>query len=270
MNDLSNRTAGRAFMRRNGILSRHQSGHGFTLVELLVVIGIIALLIAILLPALSVARESASSLKCLSNLRQMAIAAHLYANENQGYYPPALMSGSDANYTYAYNWDYTIITERVSPFKAKYEPGLLWAGQADLQIQQCPSFYGKAMALNNPYTGYNYNTSYIGRGLLIASGIFDPPARVVKVRRPSETALFGDGQYKDGANKYMRSPTASGYISDNGVSRFGGTQGFRHRGRTNVAFCDGHAESLSQRFTGTNVTAGTGFISADNSLYDLE
>src|SRR6266496_791957 len=62
---------------------------GFTLVELLVVIGIIALLIAILLPALSRARESANMIKCQATLRSMAQAAHLHAAEHQGYMPLA-------------------------------------------------------------------------------------------------------------------------------------------------------------------------------------
>jgi prepilin-type processing-associated H-X9-DG protein/prepilin-type N-terminal cleavage/methylation domain-containing protein len=62
---------------------------GFTLVELLVVIGIIALLIAILLPALSRARESANMLKCQATLRSMAQAAHGHAAEHQGYMPLA-------------------------------------------------------------------------------------------------------------------------------------------------------------------------------------
>lgn len=73
------------------------SKRGFTLVELLVVIGIIALLISILLPSLNRARETANRVKCGSNLRQVGQAILLYSNENRGNYPRVRYSpGSSA------------------------------------------------------------------------------------------------------------------------------------------------------------------------------
>jgi prepilin-type N-terminal cleavage/methylation domain-containing protein len=62
--------------------------NAFTLVELLVVIGIIALLISILLPALNKARDSANTVACLSNIRQLGAAATNYAAEHKGYIIP--------------------------------------------------------------------------------------------------------------------------------------------------------------------------------------
>ena len=72
-------------MRRSNITSPR---HAFTLVELLVVIGIIALLIAVLLPALQRARDAANSAACLSNLRQMGQASVNYNIDNHGYMVP--------------------------------------------------------------------------------------------------------------------------------------------------------------------------------------
>src|SRR5882672_7223565 len=63
---------------------------GFTLVELLVVVAIIALLIAILLPAVSAAKEQANRVKCGANLRQIGMAQQMYAGENKGQYPRIL------------------------------------------------------------------------------------------------------------------------------------------------------------------------------------
>jgi len=261
--------------------------HGFTLIEVLVVVAILALLLAILLPSLGRAREITRSTQCLSNLRQMAIAAYGYASA-QGCFPPYLYSSPDA--LVSYGWDLQVQYRwEGGQRKAVVKAGLLWQGKTIDQINQCPKYKGSDNWAEYPFTGYNYNSSYVGyceyyaevsgwppapTGKLIVKA---NPARPEDVRRPAGCALFGDGEFVAGANKFMRSPFKGRDGSFSG--RSAGTQGYRHLKRTNVAFADGHAESWTKRFTDTydfdkpNVQPHgdvlTGFLSGDNSLYDL-
>src|SRR3954466_10866646 len=71
---------------------------GFTLVELLVVIGIIALLISVLLPALGKARGQAQLLACSARMRTLALVTIMYAGDNNGSMPPVAASGFNATY----------------------------------------------------------------------------------------------------------------------------------------------------------------------------
>ena len=238
----------------------------FTLIELLVVIGIISILAAMLLPVLSSSKKSAKRVQCLNNLHQMAVAAQIYLGDNGDYYPVAqyfdLVSGT------MYSWDLTVSYDTNG--NPVVVPGILWEGKGNAQIQQCPSYSGPANTPDNPYTGYNYNTSYIGHG---QGEAIEQPAKNSDLMHPSKTAVFGDGQYSGGADKYMRAPYPN--PGDAGFSgRWAGTQGFRHVKRTNVAYADSHATSVSTIYTNNAdgadlVTPGTGFLSSDNSAYDL-
>jgi prepilin-type processing-associated H-X9-DG protein len=109
------------------------------------------------------------------------------------------------------------------------------------------------------------------------------PAKTTQTRKPASCALFGDGQWKGGANKFMRSPWPWAGDYDFMI-RAGGTQGYRHNRMTNVVWCDGHASSQKELYTNStnkvnisieNYNATTkdckiGFLSADNSAYDLQ
>lgn len=244
---------------------------GLTLTEVTVVTSVAALLMAILLPVLDRARQQGKSVICLSNLRQLAMAAQLYVNNNDGYYPIAYRFELTDSKFIAYAWDFTTIKDW-SNGQEKVIPGLLWRGSTTQEIQQCPSFKGRHNWYNDPYTGYNYNTSYIGHGQRES---IVTPAMAVAVKRPSQCVLFGDGQWAGGANKFMRAPWPN--EGDAGFfGRAAGTQGYRHLGKTNVAYCDGSARSVSQMYRETDpaevgkIAPGTGFLSPDNSAYDLE
>ena len=242
----------------------------FTVVELLVVISVVACLMAVLMPAIARARQRGRAIACLSNIRQLAIASQLYVNNNDGFYPIAYMYKFTDTESVSYAWDFTTIINW-TPFEQKVVAGLLWEGETLEKVQQCPSFKGYHWSLADPYTGYNYNTSFIGHGQLESCVM---PAMAACVRRPERCALFGDGQWNGGANKFMRSPWPS--ECDTFAARAAGTQGYRHYGRTNVAYCDGHAATVKECFKNTeedeveNIAEGTGFLSPDNSAYDLK
>ena len=123
---------------------------GFTLIELLVVIAIIAILAGMLLPALSKAKEKAKRTKCLSSLRQLGIASHMYADDNNNHLPPMVNNQNQVG-----NWSWDMPQTVVS--------NLLGYG-FDRNILYCPSF-----AKQNNDTLWNFTSQFKVLGYAFAT-----------------------------------------------------------------------------------------------------
>jgi len=186
------------------------SARGFTVVETLAVIGAIAVLLAITVPAMSSVRASARAGKCQSNLRQLGVAATSYALQNRDRYPAAILYELTSGGLVTKAWDFEQLAD------GTVRPGAIWEfASGPAEVQQCPEFEGASTFGGDPYTGYNYNTTYIGAEgrfpELDADGRWRDGWKVARhglasgqLRRTTTTALFGDGGWRGGANKFMR------------------------------------------------------------------
>ena len=133
------------------------SARGFTVVETLAVIGAIAVLLAITVPAMSSVRASARAGKCQSNLRQLGVAATSYALQNRDRYPAAILYELTSAGLVTKAWDFEQLAD------GTVRPGAIWEfASGPAEVQQCPEFEGASTFGGDPYTGYNYNTTYIG------------------------------------------------------------------------------------------------------------
>lgn len=112
---------------------------GFTLVELLVVIGIIALLVGVLLPALQRARASAATVQCASNMRQVAIGLTAYTTDNRGRHMPSVVAGGGALYPNGWFWPNELVRLKYVPQPNGYTTGGVGSTTLGLKtIFNCP------------------------------------------------------------------------------------------------------------------------------------
>ena len=216
---------------------------GFTLLELLVVVSIIAMLTAILVPALSSARESAKGVCCASNLRQMTLAAQLYANNSNNHYPPAWVIHTGYSITWCGKYYKDNGVKYIDATK-----GPLWPYLQEKQIMRCYTGSLAQPAIkyagSGEISGYGINWAFVAGDREVGGmAAYAHPARTGQIRRPGETILFADcARVKKGIHGeelfiyplYKHNTTEKNYA----------TFHFRHRGKANAAFCDGHADTV--------------------------
>ncbi|HVU28293.1 MAG TPA: type II secretion system protein [Verrucomicrobiae bacterium] len=211
----------------------------FTLIELLVVIGIIAILAAMLLPALSHAKQKAQRISCLNNLKQIAILFQIYTDDNADIFPAQI----DPSYSPTNFWACFIVGSSTLPTAYSntfHCPALTGPETADGKV-----FNWEFNALN---IGYGYNSFFLGLAPKPAQSAFGlssaPNFKRSSIRHPTECLLVGDSLKKTYAD-------LNGAYSMNlwwpnaGMKKGDGNEGvdiFRHAPYGVVVFTDGHSE----------------------------
>ncbi|MBR4666631.1 MAG: prepilin-type N-terminal cleavage/methylation domain-containing protein, partial [Lentisphaeria bacterium] len=213
----------------------------FTLIELLVVIAIIAILAAMLLPALSQARQSAVGIKCLGNVKQTAQLFHLYAGDFNGWVYPAYHDVEKKTwFNRLQDLKYVKAGKDYDSKTSGHINGVLKCPDTRLR-DNTNGTYGMRTngQINNAYIQLNSKRPFRTGG----SPAFKPSSIIWD--SPGEMILLGDNlhqQYKSGDQSKF---TQWYYFADNNYGGAGGSlPHFRHLGKCNIAYGDGHAKGI--------------------------
>ncbi|MFG0251037.1 MAG: type II secretion system protein, partial [Phycisphaeraceae bacterium JB051] len=225
----------------------------FTLIELLVVISIISLLIAILLPALSKARESANAIKCLTNLKQLTLGHGFYTIDNKEFYTSSErnrdLNGKNRWYDpymknmFGFNTSADVASWPTYHFKGiNYSTAVIsWQDRIfkymnkNVSVYYCPSVKTSGSL---PYLNYGYNAVISGEYLQYES-LPQLPRPVSEIRMPSEMVLLMDMISFD-SNLSVR----YGFVKDRALYRDADGRWFNQHNVAHMAFADGHASAV--------------------------
>ena len=219
----------------------------FTLIELLVVIAIIAILAAMLLPALSAARERARVATCLSNLKQIGCYFPMYTSDNAEYYPHPLKHNNVG--TRDQLWNDAIMLHYLAPETPLNSNKLIDGKHWRNSEFRCPSMTAEITGSANIHYGYNYwhlgahRYTYLkGKGPYAKktcwpSGNVNITAHVSNLNDPSGTVCVADSVRRD------VTPNTGTYWVDSEYKAEGHNVDPRHGANRdyNIAWADGHA-----------------------------
>jgi prepilin-type processing-associated H-X9-DG protein/prepilin-type N-terminal cleavage/methylation domain-containing protein len=213
----------------------------FTLVELLVVIGIIGLLVSILLPTLSKARQSAQTIKCLSNLRQLGLATNMYIDEWRGYlpYPTTQLGSNDASL-----WFNVLDPYLQEAFRGANTRTGVAAERNYADYKQCVFYesFGGGKDGGAQDSTKEYSRSYKMNSMLRHNNP-KSQAKVTEISRTSEFVYIGDGLSMDLVGE-IPDNFENGQFSMEVNDITEASPALRHNGGANILFVDGHAGNI--------------------------